>query len=100
MKIKTLICNCKGLCPSFENTDMNTLPFEIESRLDVDYAIVHPQLCGMGGTRVMEDVLRSAESDSETLVIVGACELSSLLPTGTLASMMLTGSPLCQKVGR
>jgi heterodisulfide reductase subunit A-like polyferredoxin len=53
---------------------MNTLPFEIESDLDVDYAIVHPQLCGMGGNRVMEDVLRSAEDDPDTLVIVGACE--------------------------
>ena len=74
MKIKTLICNCKGLSPSFRNSDVNTLPFEIESGLDVDYAIVHPQLCGLGGSRVMEDVLRSAEDDPDTLVIVGACE--------------------------
>jgi len=74
MRIKTLICNCKGLCPSFKTSDMNTLPFEIESDLDVDYAVVHPQLCGMGGNRIMEDVLRSAESDPDTLVIVGACE--------------------------
>ena len=74
MKIKTLICNCKGLSPSFSDSDMNTLPFEIESDVDVDYAIVHPQLCGVGGSRVMEDVLRSAEDDPDTLVIVGACE--------------------------
>ena len=53
---------------------MNTLPFEIESALDVDYSIVHPQLCGPGGSRVLEDVLRSAEDDPDTLVIVGACE--------------------------
>ena len=74
MRIKTIICNCKGLSPSFKNSDMNTLPFEIESDLDVDYAVVHPQLCGVGGNRVMEDVLRSAEDDPDTLVIVGACE--------------------------
>lgn len=74
MKIKTLICNCKGLSPSFKNSDMNTLPFAIESDLDVDYALVHPQLCGAGGNRVMEDVLRSAEDDPNTFVIVGACE--------------------------
>jgi heterodisulfide reductase subunit A-like polyferredoxin len=74
MKIKTLICNCKGLSPSFRDSDMNTLPFEIESDLDVDYAVVHPQLCGAGGNRLMEDVLRSAEDDPDTLVIVGACE--------------------------
>ena len=77
MKIKTLICNCKGLSPSFSDSDMNTLPFEIESGVDVDYAIVHPQLCGVGGSRVMEDVLRSAEDDPDTLVIVGACELEA-----------------------
>ena len=77
MKIKTLICNCKGLSPSFRNSDMNTLPFDIESELDVDYAIVHPQLCGAGGSRVMEDVLRSAEDDPDTLVIVGACEVEA-----------------------
>jgi len=74
MRIKTVICNCKGLSPSFKNSDMNTLPFDIESDLDVDYAIVHPQLCGMGGSRIMEDVLRSREDDPETFVIVGACE--------------------------
>ena len=74
MRIKILICNCKGMSPSFKNSDMNTLPFEIESDLDVDYAIAHPQLCGMGGNRIMEDVLRSAEDDPDTLVIVGACE--------------------------
>ena len=74
MKIKTLICNCKGLSPSFKNSDMNTLAFEIESGLDVDYALVHPQLCGAGGNRVMEDVLRSAEDDPDTFVIVGGCE--------------------------
>jgi len=74
VKIKTLICNCKGLSPSFRNSDMNTLPFDIESELDVDYAIVHPELCGAGGSRVMEDIFRSAEDDPDTLVIVGACE--------------------------
>ena len=77
MKIKTLICNCKGLSPSFKNSDMNTLPFAIESELDVDYALVHPQLCGVGGNRVMEDVLRSAEDDPDTFVIVGACEVEA-----------------------
>jgi len=46
MKIKLLLCNCKGLCPSFQNTDMNTLPFEVESELDIQYAVLHPQLCG------------------------------------------------------
>jgi len=79
MRIKAVICNCKGLSPSFKDSDVNTLPFDIESELDVDYAIVHPQLCGMGGSRVMEDVLRSAEDDPNTFVIVGACEAEAQL---------------------
>ena len=74
VRFKTIICNCKGLSASFRNSDMNTLPFEIESDLEVDYAIVQPQLCGEGGSKVMEEVLRSAEDDPDTIVIVGACE--------------------------
>lgn len=78
MKIKALICNCRGSSPSFQNSDMNTLPFQVESSgLDVDYVAVHPQLCGVSGSKVMEDVLRAAEDDSETFVVVGACELQA-----------------------
>ncbi len=73
MKIKTLLCNCKGLCPSFKNTDMNTLPFELESDLDISYAIVHPELCGQDGNEILEDVLRAAEQDEDTYVVVGGC---------------------------
>ncbi len=73
MKIKTLLCNCKDVCPSFRNTDMNTLPFDVESELDVQYTLVHPQLCGLGGNAILADVLRSATDDPDTYVMVGAC---------------------------
>lgn len=72
MKVKTLVCNCKGLDP-FRFADMNTLAFEIESELDVAYAAVHPQLCEQGGNAVLEDVLRSAQDDPDTYVMVCAC---------------------------
>jgi heterodisulfide reductase subunit A-like polyferredoxin len=71
MKIKVLLCNCKGLCPSFKNSDMNTLPFQVESELDVQYTMVHPQLCGQGGNEALADVLRSADQD--TFILSGAC---------------------------
>lgn len=71
MKTKVLLCNCKGLCPSFKNSDMNTLPFEIESELDVQYTIVHPQLCGQGGNEALADALKSADED--TYIVSGAC---------------------------
>ena len=72
MKVKTLICNCKGLDP-FRYADMNSLPFEIESAFPVSYAAMHPQLCGESGKQVLEDVLRSAEDDPDTFVMVCAC---------------------------
>jgi len=71
MELKVLICNCKGQCKSFEKADMNTLPFEIESELDVKYTLLHPQLCGQGGNAALTEVLR--ESGPETHVVVGAC---------------------------
>ena len=72
MKVKTLICNCKGL-DSFRYADMNSLAFDIESELDVSYATVHPQLCGESGNQVLEDVLRAAEDDPDTYVLTCAC---------------------------
>jgi heterodisulfide reductase subunit A-like polyferredoxin len=71
MDIKVLLCNCKGLCDSFKAADMNTLPFAVESDLDVQYSILHPQLCGQGGNAVLTDVFKSAGPD--TCVLVGAC---------------------------
>lgn len=73
MKVKILLCNCKGLCPSFKDTDMNTLPFEIEAELDVQYSVLHPQLCGQGGTALLTEILREAAAEPDTYVISGAC---------------------------
>ncbi|MFB3920837.1 MAG: hypothetical protein ACE145_03900 [Terriglobia bacterium] len=73
MKIKILLCNCKGLCPSFKNADMDTLPFMVESELDVQYTIVHPELCGQGGNEVVADIMRQSAADPETYIIGGAC---------------------------
>jgi heterodisulfide reductase subunit A-like polyferredoxin len=73
VKIKILLCNCKGLCPSFKDADMDTLPFMVESELDVQYTIVHPQLCGQGGNEVLADILRQSASDPETYIVGGAC---------------------------
>ena len=73
VKIKILLCNCKGLCPSFQNADMDTLPFMVESELDVQYTIVHPQLCGQGGNEVVMDIMRQSAADPDTYIIGGAC---------------------------
>ncbi len=73
MTIKVLLCNCKGLCQSFKGSDFNTLPFEVESELDVKYAVLHPQLCGQGGNEVLADIFRESAKDPETYIVSGAC---------------------------
>lgn len=73
MKIKVLLCNCKGLCQSFKDSDFNTLPFEVESELDVQYTILHPQLCGQGGNEVLADIFQQSAADPETFIVSGAC---------------------------
>lgn len=73
MKIKILLCNCKGLCQSFKDSDFNTLPFQLESELDVQYAVLHPQLCGQGGNEMMADIFREAAKDPDTYILSGAC---------------------------
>jgi heterodisulfide reductase subunit A-like polyferredoxin len=72
VKVKTLVCNCKGL-ESFRYADMNTLPFDIESDLEVQYAAVLPQLCAQSGLIALADVLHSAEDDPDTYVLTCAC---------------------------
>ena len=73
MNIKILLCNCKGLCQSFKDSDFNTLPFILESELDVKYAVLHPQLCGQGGNEVLADIFRESGQDPETYIVSGAC---------------------------
>jgi len=72
MQVKILLCNCKGICPSFKDTDMDTLLFDLENELEAEYAILHPMLCGQGGNKVLLDVLKSASPD--TVFVVGACD--------------------------
>jgi heterodisulfide reductase subunit A-like polyferredoxin len=71
MEIKVLLCNCKGLCDSFKDSDMNKLPFEVESDLDVKYTVLSPQLCGQGGNAILEEAMKTAAPD--TYLLVGAC---------------------------
>ena len=73
MNIKILLCNCKGLCQSFKDSDFNTLPFALESELDVKYAVLHPQLCGQGGNEVLADIFREAAKDPHSYIVSGAC---------------------------
>jgi hypothetical protein len=68
MRIKVILCNCNGIKFMPEALDMNTLPFELESDLDVEYAVLHPQLCGRGGLNVLSELLRGAGKDDYFIV--------------------------------
>ena len=71
MKIKVVLCNCDGLKVEREDLDMNQLPYKIEQDIDVQYCIMHPQLCGSGGIVLLNDLLRGSSPD--TCFIVGGC---------------------------
>ena len=90
MKIKVLLCNCKGLCASFQRNDFNTLPFQIESELDVEYVSLHPQTCGVGGNQFLMDVMKSAGEDTWILSAACAPEAQQKL---FKKAMRLTGFP-------
>lgn len=70
MEIKVLLCNCKGLCDSFKDSDMNKLPFEVESDLAVKYTVPSPQLCDQGETSCWR-AMKTAKPDS--YLLVGTC---------------------------
>lgn len=71
MRIIVLLCNCKGLCKSFSESDFNTVPFQIESDLDVSYVALHPQTCGQGGNAFLADIMKTAGKD--TYIVSAAC---------------------------
>lgn len=68
MNIKVILCNCDEIKFMPEALDMNTLPHELEADSDVTWAIVHPQLCGEGGTTLLKDLLESAGPDDYFVV--------------------------------
>lgn len=74
MKIKVVLCNCKGTCASFRMSDFNTLPFLLESDLEIQFAVVHPQLYGQGGNEALTDILIQSAAQPDTYVLCAACD--------------------------
>lgn len=68
MEIKVLLCNCKGFCDSFKDSDMNKLPFEVESDLDGKCTVLSPQLCGQGKNAILEGATKASKANSYLLV--------------------------------
>jgi heterodisulfide reductase subunit A-like polyferredoxin len=68
-KPRFIMCNCTGQCPGFAKLDLWAFINRVRNNLDVEYAIVHPQLCVDDGDRFWRDVAKK-----DALYVVGACD--------------------------
>ncbi|HDJ22287.1 MAG: hypothetical protein DRJ06_05195 [Candidatus Aminicenantes bacterium] len=69
-KPRFLMCICTGQCPGFKSLDLWELINTVRQEMDVEYAIVHPQLCVDDGDRFLKDFIK----DENELYIIGACD--------------------------
>jgi heterodisulfide reductase subunit A-like polyferredoxin len=67
-----IMCICTGECPGFAKLDLWKFINFVRNELDVEYAIVHPQLCVDDGDRFWRGYLK--EGDKNTIYIVGGCD--------------------------
>jgi heterodisulfide reductase subunit A-like polyferredoxin len=67
-----IMCFCTGEYPGFAKLDLWKLINFVRNELDVEYAIVHPQLCVDDGDNFWRDYLR--EGDKDTMYIIGGCD--------------------------
>jgi len=68
-KPRFLMCICTGQCPGFSKLNVWELINMIRSELDVEYAIVHPQLCVDDGDRFLKDYVKPGVK-----YVIGACD--------------------------
>jgi hypothetical protein len=64
-----VMCNCTGQCPDFEKLDLWSLINYVRNELDVEYALVHPQLCVDDGDAFWRDYAKPGVK-----YIVGGCD--------------------------
>ncbi|MGB9677251.1 MAG: hypothetical protein ACPLZ9_01405 [Candidatus Ratteibacteria bacterium] len=69
MKPRFIMCICTGQCPGFKSLDLWSLINYVRGELDVEYAIVHPQLCVDDGDRFFKDYIKP-----DVKYIIGACD--------------------------
>ncbi|MBS7641920.1 MAG: hypothetical protein QW374_00930 [Candidatus Bathyarchaeia archaeon] len=67
-----VMCICTGECPGFAKLDLWKLVNYIRNELDVEYAIIHPQLCVDDGDRFFRDYLK--EGPTDIVYIIGGCD--------------------------
>ena len=68
-KPRFVMCICTGQCPGFESLDLWALINYVRNELDVEYAIVHPQLCVDDGEAFWRDYAKPG-----VRYVVGGCD--------------------------
>jgi heterodisulfide reductase subunit A-like polyferredoxin len=68
-KPRFVMCICTGQCPGFEKLDLWSLINYVRNELDVEYAIVHPQLCVDDGDAFWRDYAKPG-----VRYVVGGCD--------------------------
>jgi heterodisulfide reductase subunit A-like polyferredoxin len=69
---KFIMCFCTGECPGFAKLNLWKLINYVRNELDVEYAIIHPQLCVTDGDHFLRDYLKQGDKDS--VFIIGGCD--------------------------
>ena len=64
-----VMCICTGQCPGFEKLDLWDLINYVRNELDVEYAVVHPQLCVDDGDAFWRDYAKPGVK-----YVVGGCD--------------------------
>lgn len=67
-----IMCFCTGECPGFAKLELWKFINFVRNELDVEYAIIHPQLCAADGDNFLKDYLK--ESDKDKIYIIGGCD--------------------------
>ena len=68
-KPRFVMCFCTGECPGFDKLELWKLMNYVRNELDVEYAIVHPQLCVDDGDRFWRDYAKP-----DVKYVVGGCD--------------------------
>ena len=68
-KPRFIMCTCGGQCPGFAKIEVWPFINRARDQLDVEYAIVHPQLCVDDGDRFLKDIVKP-----DAVYVFGACD--------------------------
>ena len=64
-----VMCMCTGQCPGFAKLDMWSLINYVRNEVDVDYAVIHPQLCVDDGDAFLRDLAQQGVH-----YVIGGCD--------------------------